>query len=486
MHFRMRCTTEFLSEEALETIFQSAVRILARVPFRIQGTPEFMDYLRDFGCEIDGERVRFPPPVIDGIVDRIRAAKEQNLARDRSRLPGWPGSEVHAFTHGQGMLACDLETNRLRPATTEDLKVWCRVVDAFGDVGRSHPTFLPTDVPNDSVDFNAYATIVLNSREAHRVSVYNAKMLPYFIEASVVAQGSLDAVKERPVFATKMWVNSPFMITRENVEIAMAARRLLGQPIHPSTMPTAGAAAPATIAGALAQNTAEMLGLNGITLAVDGRMAGSSVGPLVADMRTGTPRTYGPDVVLHRAAMDCMRVYLWGSQPSWSATSTAAPVVSLQGQQEKALAMTFAIAGGVRSAGIGCLGTSDVGSLAQLMLDYDMVGYFRHLLRDVQVDPEHVDEQTIVDVTRRGAYYMDTEHTARFFREATWLPRHSDFRFARAWQDDPSDMIESAKAQARDMVQTAENQCPLDADQCREIRRLVEAANREAASSLTR
>jgi len=487
MHLQLKLTTELLSDTALEQIFQSAVRILRQVPFRIQGTPELMDCLSALGCQIDGERVRIPSGVIDTVIGRIREQKERRLETSSDANDWCPGNEVSMFTHGQAILACDLETNELRPATKQDLEVWCHVVDALGDVSRSHPTFLPTDVPNSAVDFNAYATIILNSREPHRVSVYNANMLRYFIEASEVVYGSMDAVKQKAPFATKMWVNSPFMITRENVEIAMEARRRLGRPIHPATMPCAGAATPVTIAGALAQSTAEGLGLNAITLAVEDRLCGFSCGPVVIDMQSASPRSFGPDAALHRSAANQMHAYLFGGQyRGFPGIGPGAQVVSPQALYEKAMDTALCLAGGNRAIGIGSLAASDVGSLVQLMLDYEMGCFFRHLLRDVTVDAAHIDEETIIDVAQRGAYYMDTDHTARFFREAMWLPRLNDYRLAGAWQEDPSDIIARARDQARQMVETAENQCPLSDGQKAEVQRLLDTANREAADSLTR
>ena len=67
-----------------------------------------------------------------------------------------------------------------------------------------------------------------------------------------------------------------------------------------------------------------------------------------------------------------------------------------------------------------------------------------------------------------------------------WLPEFNDFRIAGAWQESPSDIIDRARDKAREMVRAAKNQCPLSEDQRAEIQRLVDAANRDAAGSLTR
>ncbi|MBM4046823.1 MAG: hypothetical protein FJ279_17085, partial [Planctomycetes bacterium] len=321
------------------------------------------------------------------------------------------------------------------------------------------------------------------SRQPWRVSVYSGKMLPYFIEACAIAKGSLEAVKKDPVFATKMWVNSPFMITRENVEVAMEARRRLGVPLQPGTMPVAGAATPITVAGQLAQTTAESLALCAITLAVDDRLFGVSTGALVMDMRAACHRMWGPDVSLHRTAVMQMNAYLFGGRVTLASYLVSAQVVSPQALYEKALGIALGVASGERSIGIGCLACSDVGGLVQLMLDYEMGLFFKHLFRDVKVDDERIGESTILDTAPRGAYYLDTEHTAQFFRDEMWFSEFMDYRNPLGWMQNPSDAIVRARDKAREMTRTARNQCPLSEAQKAEIWKLLAAADRDAGAT---
>jgi trimethylamine--corrinoid protein Co-methyltransferase len=246
-------------------------------------------------------------------------------------------------------------------------------------------------------------------------------MLPFFVEACTVAKGSLQAVKRDPVFAHKCWVTSPFMLTRENIEIAMEARRLLDRPIEFGQMPVAGASCPVTVAGALVQNTAESLALCAMRLAIDDLPHPITPASAILDMRHGSHRQSGPDLVLHRLAGSEMHAYLFGGRPTTSTAGVSAQTVSPQSLYEKAWMAAFNFALGHRDLGIGCLATSDVGSPVQLVLDYDMGTRLRHVLREVSVDPDHVGLETILDVAPRGSHHLETEHTVRFFREETWL-----------------------------------------------------------------
>jgi trimethylamine--corrinoid protein Co-methyltransferase len=127
--------------------------------------------------------------------------------------------------------------------------------------------------------------------------------------------------------------------------------------------------------------------------------------------------------------------------------------------------------------GVGSLAYSDIGSPVQLVLDYEMGLYFRHLLRDVSADREHVGLDTILETARRGAYYLETEHTVRFFREESWLPDFMDPRPPIAWMQNPTDMIDQARTRTKELYKKTENMCPLSEDKKQQLRALIKEAD---------
>lgn len=483
MKARLRGQMRLFTESELEPLLQQALRVLREVPFRVQGTDEFFDYLTDYGCQIDGELVRFPDAVIDKVLARYQDEKRKDVERrerDGARRDDWPRSEITVFTHGQALHICDVETNGLRNATEADLAKWCHMVDALGIESRAHPTFIPTDVPVEAADFHAFATIILNSRRPHGVSVYGAKMLPFFIEACKVVNGPLDAASRAPVFHAKAWVTSPFMLDRENLEIGMDARRLLGQPLTFGHMPVAGASTPISVAGALVQNTAEALALSAMRLAVDDLPQPVAGSQAVMDMRAGFPRQTGPDMILHRLAGYEMNDYLYKAEidpPAFGWLGVGAATVSPQSLLEKALGAGFAVAMGARHLGVGCLAFSDVGSPVQLMLDMELVTFFQGLFRDVAIDDGHVGLETILETAPTGGRFLEVEHTARLFREECWLPDLMDFRSFTAWAQNPCDLIRRATKKAVELRDSSANQCPLSEQQIAQIKELMKEAD---------
>jgi len=472
---------QVLSDDEKRRIRDAAIRVFRRVPLRLQAADEVYQYLAEFGCEISGDRISFPA----GVVDKTIGAIDEQRAQRPDPGEFQPPDRISYSASGQALWCCDVDTDKLRPATEQDLADFSRVVDAIPNLGRAHPTFIPQDVPVGSAEIHAFATIILNSARPHRVSCYSAEMLPYFIELQTIADGSLDKVKERPVFAAKVWFNSPFMITRENMDIGMKARELLGRPLTISTMPVAGMATPVTLAGCLVQSTAEVFMCNALTLAIDQRLCGWTAGPLSLDMRTGIHTQTGSEVALLLLGAAEMGAYLFGGHPAPSAgPTTAAKVPGAQAMMEKAQHTTFGVLAGARSFGsLSLLAFADIGSLVQLMLDVEMMTYYDALLRGIEVTEDKLAEELICEVGPAGARFVETEHTARYFREEFWLPELLDRRTPMAWAAEPVTMLDNARKKAQHLLATAPNRCPLDDAQKQEVARIVAAADRQVGDT---
>jgi len=423
---------QVLTDGEMEQIWQTALRVWGQLALRAQGTEELNEALLDFGYQVNGEQIRFPKAVQEKVRARLADSREE-------KGPGRParvvGEKLTYAASGQGLHYHDIETDTLRPAAAQDMADWSRLCDCFPDLGRAHPTLIPQVVPNSSCDLHAFATIILNSERPWPVSVFNAQMLPFFIELQAVCDGSVEKVRENPIFAAKCWLNSPFMITRENIEIGMQARELLDKPFEISTMPVAGVATPTTLAGALTQNLAEILACNTVTLALDDRLIGNCAGPLVFDMRTGVHTEVGPDSHLLRLATAQLAAHIFGGEyrgGGWPITAAKLP--GAQSMMEKALDALWGLCNGARSfGGLGTLAETDVGSAVQLMLDLELMGHCRRLLAGITVDAGRIAEQLITEVAPTGAHYLETDHTLQYFREELWSPRLMDRRVPCHW-----------------------------------------------------
>ena len=464
--------------EDVKAIIDAALRILQKVPMTIDGTDEFFGHLRDFGCEIAGKKVSFPQAVVDKTMTRIAEHKKANCIP----LPD-PDSEVTWSVSGQAIWIADTRDDHLRKCTREDLAVYSHVVDAIPGLGRSHPGFIPQDAPLKTQELHAFATIILNSKQPYRVSMFSPEMLPYYLRILEVVCGSREAAAEkaRALLPSKVWVNTPMMISRESIEAPMLLRELTGQPLVFNPMPVAGIATPVTHAGALALITAEVLACNILGLAVDDRLMGWCSSPLFFDMKTGIHTNFGPETRLLHTGRTHIAKELFGHELSpTTPTSTAAKRPCAQSVLEKACQIAYNYALGMRHfGGLGTLATSDIVSTVQLMLDLEIVSIFRKSAAGFEVNAETLAEDLITKTAPEGARFMDTDHTAMHYREVSWFPEFLDRRVPMAWIKEPSNILEAARAKALNLEETAPNLCPLDEDQKEEIRRILSGADKE-------
>ena len=471
---------EVLSSEEMTRIWQAGLEIFARVPVRIQGDDEVFDALNDLGCVIEGDRVTFPEPVRDAVLERIEAHRD-------GRGPGRPAKVSNAdlvyLASGQAIYYTDHRTDEIRPATSEDQALFSRVCDCFPGLGRSHPTLIPQDVPAPTCDLHSLALVVKNSSRPWRIAAFGARMIPYMIEVLKAAGHSHEQIAQSDWINTTCYYTSPLCIAADALEIGMTARRLLGRPLQVSSMPVIGMSAPVTISGAMAYMVAECLGANALTLAVDGRLNGWSISPVSFDMRAGTHSCSGPDTHLLRIAAAQMSAYIFGGEYTvGTAPLTSAVRPGLQSGLEKGMGAMFAIMSGARTWGaLALTGTTDVGSISQLLIDLEIVGYVQHMLRGVQVDERRIGVDTIVETAPRGAYFLETPQTAEFFREELWIPELMDRRAPMAWAQDPSDMVERARTKTQQVIASAENRSPLDASQRQKIDEILADADRAVA-----
>jgi trimethylamine:corrinoid methyltransferase-like protein len=463
-------------ETDLTAITDAAMRIWRRVPMTIDGTDELFDYLRAFGCTVDGMKVTFTDRAIDATMARVVRMKQAAAPFDPFDRPVMNGA-----TSGQATWCVDTRTNELRHATADDLASFSRVVDALG-YERRHPTYLPQDKPLETRELHAFCIIALNSHKPHRVSMYSHEVLPFYMDImEVIFGGRAEAIAQAlPLRAGSMYVTTPMTIGRESVDLGMTFRRLTGHPLRLFTMPGPGMSTPVTPAGTLAASAAECLAMNAIVLAVDDQLLGWSVGPNVFDVKSAASTVWGPDYMLNRIGGMLMDEHLFGTPPIGPIMGYgSAALPGAQSAMERAVEISVNFMAGAREqTGLGALATADAASAVQLMIDAELMSMFAHAHRGFEVNAETIAEQVIAEFAPRGAVFLEADHTLDNLREVNWTPNLVERRSLGSWLNDPADLIDRARQRAIDMERDAPNRCPLDDAQRRVIRQILDQADR--------
>jgi len=469
-------------EDDIKKIIGAGERIVRTVSWTIDGTDEFMSLLKNFGCEIRGKKVKFTDKVVDITLERIKEEKKKNQPNIEEKEFIEASRKISYSTSGQGIWCADPETGKIRAATKKDQADFSRVVNSFDGLGRTHPTFIPQDAPPRTRELHAYITIMLNSDKPYRVSAYSPEVLDYFVEANTIYYGSKEKGIQNLLLPAKVWVNTPFMISRESIEASMKLRALTGRPLTYNAMPNCGIATPVTPDGALALITAEVIGINAISLAIDNILAGWATGPLSFDMKEGIDTEWGPETITIATAGQQVAAYLFGHRAPGLFVNTGpeAPIPGIQSMMERAFGLGMAFVAGIRNfGGLARLAGANVGSTVQLMLDMELISCLKKLVRGFEVSEETLAEELIKEVAPQGAHFLEQEHTARYFRKYQWFPEFMNRRNSIFSGKKPKTMLEEAKKKALYLIKTAPNKCPLKEYQKKELLKLLDVADRE-------
>ena len=211
-----------------------------------------------------------------------------------------------------------------------------------------------------------------------------------------------------------------------------------GQPVVATPFTLAGAMAPATLAGALAEQHAEALFM--VALAQIVRPGAPMVyGGFTSnvDMRTGSPAFGTPEYVQAQLATGQLarRVGL----PHRSSNVTGSAVVDAQAAYESQMSIWGALLGGASLLyqGAGWLEGGLTASFEKLILDAEMLQQVARLLEPIVVNDDELGLDAIAEVGP-GGHFFGSSHTLARYETAFYQPLLSDWRNFETWQQDGS------------------------------------------------
>jgi len=479
----LRLSASCLSTEDLDHIHGAALEVLRDVGVRVDHE-RMRDLLHDHGALLDGDVARFPEGLVEDVVSLMRDPARQDAGYTGVLPLNWDRIPRHArvvpVATGQATMAHDLDTDDLRPATTADLVMACRLLDNLPGVVTGHPLYLPQDRPPLLRDLCALVTVAQHYPYSDFVEIFSPQTVPYFGAAGRVICGSEEARRQTPPVSSWGFATPPLQVGRHGFEIVFGLKDAgieRGYGVAGS-MPVLGVATPMTIAGHLVVQTAEVLAANVMNWALTGRTCGYCGGPTVLDMRLMTPSQGGPEATLLLLACVDLQRYYGNSDPVFPyALGTDAKYPDVQAGMEKAIKATLAVASGSRllSAGLGCLTLSGAVSLAQVLIDYELCRYLEHVLRGFVVDPDRLSLDLIRQVGIGGTFVAEAE-TVSYMRETLYFPELLDRRAPAQWQRDRIGMAERAKLRVREILARDEQPTYLDRAQVAELERILAKA----------
>jgi trimethylamine---corrinoid protein Co-methyltransferase len=279
-----------------------------------------------------------------------------------------------------------------------------------------------------------YDLLTLSDKPIHAYSLGRERNLDAF-ELVRIARGIDKETLDREVsLFTIINSNSPLRLDIPMMEgVIQMARHNQLTVLTPFTL--AGAMAPVTIAGAVAQQNAEALA--GLVLSQSVRPgAPFAYGGFTSnvDMKTGAPAFGTPEQM--KAALVGGQLARRYGLPYRSSNTNAANTIDAQAAYESVFSLWGAVMGGVNLLmhGAGWMEGGLHASFEKMVIDADLLDMITNFLMPFQVN----DDELALDAIREvgpGGHFFGCAHTQARYRTAFFSPMISDWRNYETWQE---------------------------------------------------
>jgi trimethylamine--corrinoid protein Co-methyltransferase len=460
-----------LTESEVQAVHDATLQILGEVGI-VLTHPGGRELLAGAGARVDGDRIRLPADVVMASIENCPAQVSLRGRDGRAMTLGDGALDWHNL--GGASTVYEPSNGRTRPATVRDVIDSTRLLDALDGVTNITPFFTPQDVPGPLVSLSMYRHAL-----PHTTKPLQGPGTQTAAEVRYAAR--LAAVVGPPAESLSLGISpiSPLTFPDDVVE-AMIETARLGIPLGPLPCPTAGATAPLSLAGALAQQNAEVLASVVLAQLVHPGLPIVYCGRLAAmEPRTGVSVWGGVELGLVSAAT-VQVAHRYGLPVNVYGLSTNANVLDLQNGYERALnAAVPALAGADELSGIGEMAAGVMGSYAQMVVDDEIAASVRRLRRGFAAGEDALAVEVIGRVMDGSRNFLDQRHTVRYLRAGEVLvTRLAERRAWDEWQRDGETMAGRAAAEARRLLSGHEVP-PLHEDQERELDEIMREAERE-------
>ncbi len=409
-----------LSEADVQAIHRAALEILREIGMLVLDH-DTREVLKQAGCRENVEGyLLFDEELVEKALASVPSRmvlynRNGEVAVDSSGTRPYFGPGLNCI------YVLDHRTGEHRLCRLRDIEETARLCDRLPNIDLAAGLGNPSDLPPSEQaiatvralaegTLKPLAFIAHDEMEAEQIWGYLAALA-----------GGWEALAAKPFAIDLTGPRSPLELGEEACRrLRFAARHRLPVVCYPALI--SGVGGPITLAGALAQSAAEILG--GITLHQMEQpgapvISGSAILPM--DMRSGQISYGSPEYIL--ACLGAVDYFNYIGVPSWfGAGCSDAHTVDAQAAAEAGMNLQTAVVSGTSFIhNLGFLSAGRTGSLEMLVLCDELAGMAKTFAAGIEVN----EDTLAVEVTRR-AYrdhsFLVDEHTLSHVRTAMWMP----------------------------------------------------------------
>lgn len=438
---------------------------------------QMLDLFADAGAGVDrvGGRVRIPSQLVDECLDS--AVKTFTIyGRDRSRSAAFGvGQRNYNSVAGEAHWVDRNGTRRfatlddvVEAAKLGDVLPRINIVGAMSDPHEINPAYRCVEVAAAQLRTTTKPiTFWFHDRAGAR----------FVMELFAAVVGSSEELTRYPPAYPFLEPISPLRFNTNGIDLLFETAKVpLPVPIGP--MAQTGMSAPATLAGTVAQETAEILaGLCVVQLIRPGTPVCLGGIPHAFDMRTTQLIFSGPEQGLMAVAMTEMGKH-YGLPVYINVGLTDSKCVDAQAGLEAGTTLLMgALAGADIFGHLGIAGVDQASCLEMLVFQHEVIEFVERIARSFTVDDEKL-ALDVIDSVGPGGTFIDQEHTVDHYRSEIWMPQLLDRQYWQPWVDaGRPDTVTRARKRLDELL-ASYRPPPLDDTVARDVEKVLADARR--------
>ena len=464
---------EILSNEQLYQVHTSSLQILENVGVKVE-EPRALQVLADAGARVDSQNriAKIPSHLVKEGLEKAPSTCSL-FGRDRVHEQRFGDGRVYFSMQGEGVNVLDLETGERRPSTLKDAIAFFRLADALENIDHASMCVTALDVPD--VAGPAYEVVeeFKNTTKTIDGYLYGASISRDTIRIASVVAGGEEELRKTPMLLGFYNPVSPLQHSKDQLE-GLRIYAEYNQPTLIAPMDLAGGTGPATLAGLLVQQNAEVL--SGIVIAelfTPGAPVLYGSVSTVMDMRTGNAVFGAVELgMMNVAAAQLARYYNLPSRGTGGGTESK--VSDIQAGFEKTITLSMAALAGMNfiyDAG-SSLESTLTASFEQAVIDNEICGAVSRAVHGIDVNDRTL-AMDVIEAVGPGGEFLSQRHTLENVQKEHYIPRIINRDKWEVWQRaGAKDLRQVAREEAKKIL--AEHQPePLDHDVTIEIENIA-------------
>ena len=408
---------EILSEGQIYAIHSASLEILEQIGM-VCNNDSALKIFRDGGAYVDGTRVRIPPAMVKQAL---------STAPSRSLITGRNGTskvllERDVVNYGCGTdvpYHMDTYTHEIRQVVLKDVENVSKIIQKCGNIDFTSNSGLASDVRPELQDLHHYKIGSIYCDKPFFTTAANRDNMKALIDMASVFSGSYENLSKAPSIIVYGEPVSPLAFDKDATDVLLVCAEHKIPIVFPP-MVQQGATGPMTLAGSIAQGSAETLAAL-VLHQLKNPGAPFIWGPFVSmiDMRTTVCCYGGPVLMKTQAALGQISRFYNIPTFGFASVSDSADIDAQCGMEMMWSALTSALARLNLCHDVGYMNSGLIVGLESLLLADEIISAVRNFLNGIEVNEETLAIDIIANVGPQGNF-LSEDHTRQYFKREGW------------------------------------------------------------------